>query len=206
MTSYRRFRGDTLVIASHNAGKVREIADLLGPYAGHFPSAGEFGLDDPEETGETFAANAALKARYVAERSGHPALADDSGLAVAALNGRPGVHSARWAEDASGRRDFGRAMERLEEALAGSADRRAWFVCSLCLAWPDGETALFEGRVDGTLVWPIRGANGFGYDPMFLPDGHDLTFGEMEPAAKHAISHRARAFAKLVAACFEAPV
>ena len=112
----------------------------------------------------------------------------------------------RWAEDASGRRDFGRAMERLEEALAGSADRRAWFVCSLCLAWPDGETALFEGRVDGTLVWPIRGANGFGYDPMFLPDGHDLTFGEMEPAAKHAISHRARAFAKLVAACFEAPV
>jgi len=165
-------------------------------------SAGELGLEEPEETGVTFAANAELKARAAALGSGLPALSDDSGLAVHALGGAPGIQSARWAETAAGR-DFRAAMERVEAALAGKADRTAHFVCALALAWPDGHVETFEGRVDGTLVWPPRGEKGFGYDPVFRPDGHEITFGEMDPDDKHAISHRADAFARLVAACFE---
>ena len=188
--------GNRIVIASHNAGKVREIRDLLDPLGLSVVSAGELGLEEPEETGETFAANAELKARFVAEGSGLPALSDDSGLAVSALDGAPGVHSARWA---GAERDFGHAMEKLERALAGKVDRSAYFVCALCLAFPGGGAEVFEGRIDGDLVWPPRGDKGFGYDPIFRPEGHDITFGEMEPAAKHAMSHRARAFAKLLA-------
>ena len=200
----RRFEGDALVIASHNQGKVREIADLLRPHVGRCPSAGELGLTDPEETGSTFLANAALKARHVAGGSGLPALADDSGLAVHALGGVPGVHSARWAEGADGVRDFAAAMERLEAALAGAGavDRRAHFACALALAWPDGHCETVEGRVDGTLTWPPRGDRGFGYDPVFVPDGHAVTFGEMAPEEKHRISHRADAFRRLIALCF----
>ena len=188
-----------LVIASHNPGKVREIADLVAPRGITAVSAGELGLPEPEETGTSFRENARIKSMAAARGAQAPALADDSGLVVPALGGDPGIHSARWA--GSGR-DFSLAMERVERALGGATDRRATFVCALSLAWPDGQVEDFEGRVDGTLVWPPRGARGFGYDPMFLPDGHEETFGEMEPAEKHAISHRARAFAKLVDACF----
>ena len=188
--------GNRIVIASHNAGKVREIRELLDPLGLSVVSAGELGLEEPEETGETFAANAELKARFVAEGNGLPALSDDSGLAVAALDGAPGIHSARWAGP---ERDFGMAMEEVERALEGKADRSAYFVCALCLAFPGGGAEVFEGRIDGDLVWPPRGDKGFGYDPIFRPEGHDITFGEMEPAAKHAMSHRARAFAKLLA-------
>jgi len=198
----RTFTEPKLVIASHNAGKVREIAELLAPFGVAVVSAGELGLDEPEETGATFAANAALKARAAALESGLPALADDSGLAVHALGGAPGIQSARWAETVAGR-DFRAAMERVEAELAGRADRTAHFVCVLALAWPDGHVETFEGRVDGTLVWPPRGEKGFGYDPVFRPDGHEITFGEMDPDDKHAISHRADAFARLVATCFE---
>ncbi len=198
----RRFTEDRLVIASHNAGKVREIAELLAPFGVAVVSAAALGLPEPEETGTTFAENAELKARAAAQGSGLPALADDSGLAVHALGGEPGIHSARWAETGSGR-DFGVAMEKVEAALTGKADRSAQFACVLALAWPDGHVESFAGRVDGTLVWPPRGVRGFGYDPVFRPDGYDVTFGEMDPAKKHAISHRADAFAKLVAACFE---
>jgi len=198
----RTFTEPKLVIASHNAGKVREIAELLAPFGVAVVSAGELGLDEPEETGATFAANAELKARAAALESDLPALADDSGLAVHALGGAPGIQSARWAETVAGR-DFRAAMERVEAELAGRADRTAHFVCVLALAWPDGHVETFEGRVDGTLVWPPRGEKGFGYDPVFRPDGHEITFGEMDPDDKHAISHRADAFARLVATCFE---
>ena len=196
----RRFTGGRLVIASHNAGKVREIVDLLSPYGADIVSAAELGLAEPEETGTTFEANAELKARAAATASGLPALADDSGLAVAALDGRPGIHSARWAGPG---KDFADAMARIHDALGPGAERRAWFVSALSLAWPDGHVETREGRVTGDLVWPPRGARGFGYDPMFLPDGQDLTFGEMEPDKKHAISHRAEAFRKLIEACFD---
>jgi XTP/dITP diphosphohydrolase len=185
------------VIASHNPGKVREIAELLAPHGLSVVSASDLGLPEPEETGASFEANARLKALAAAAGADLPALADDSGLAVAALDGRPGIHSARWAGPA---RDFATAMVRVEETLAGKSDRRAHFVCVLALAWPDGRCETFEGRVDGRLVWPPRGDRGFGYDPIFLPDGHDLTFGQMDPAKKHAISHRARAFEKFLAA------
>lgn len=200
-TTPRRFDGDTLVIASHNKGKIREISHLLGPYVGAFPSAGEFGLDDPEETGTTFVANAELKALYVAEGTGRPALADDSGLAVPALDGAPGIYSARWAELPDGRRDFDYGMRRLNEAL-GNRDPAAYFVCALALAWPDGHCETVEGRAHGRLVWPPRGDRGFGYDPMFMPENHELTYGEIDPAVKHAESHRADAFRQLVARCF----
>ncbi|MDX9861335.1 MAG: RdgB/HAM1 family non-canonical purine NTP pyrophosphatase [Rhodospirillales bacterium] len=196
----RRFAGGRLVIASHNAGKVREIGDLLAPFGVEVVSAGALGLAEPEETGETFVDNAVIKAEASARAARLPALADDSGLAVHALGGRPGIHSARWAGP---QRDFAAAMRKVEEALAGQADRTAHFVAALALAWPDGHVETVEGTVHGTLVWPPRGARGFGYDPMFLPDGRDQTFGEMEPAAKHAISHRADAFRKLVAGCFD---
>jgi len=189
-----------LVIASHNEGKVREIAALLDPYGVEPVSSATLGLPEPEETGTTFIANAELKARAAADLSGLPALADDSGLAVDALHGEPGIFSARWAGE---NKDFTLAMrtvwERVE-AAGPDAGHAAHFVCALSLAWPDGEIESFEGRVEGTLVWPPRGANGFGYDAMFLPDGESLTYGEMDPQAKHATSHRARAFVQLVAA------
>jgi XTP/dITP diphosphohydrolase len=191
--------GGRLVIASHNPGKVQEIADLLHPYQVLVVAASELGLAEPEETGATFQDNALIKARAAAKGAGLPALADDSGLAVCALMGRPGIHSARYAKEAGG---FAQAMERLQQELGASPDRRAYFVCALALAWPDGRAETFEGRVDGTLVWPPRGTHGFGYDPVFLPEGGALTFGEMEPASKHAISHRAHAFRQLVAAVF----
>ena len=198
-TPPRRFTGGTLVIASHNKGKVREIAELLGPYAATFVSAGELGLPEPEETGTSFVANAELKA-LAAAKAGHVALADDSGLVVPALNGDPGIYSARWAGPA---KDFQMAMRRVEDGLAGQSDRSAWFVCALSLAWPDGHVETVEGRCTGTLVWPPRGEHGFGYDPIFQPDGHGITFGEMDPARKHEMSHRADAFRQLVERCFK---
>ncbi len=194
----RRLRKGRLVIASHNAGKLREIAELVAPFGVDAVTAGSLGLPAPEETGTTFKANAELKALAAAEGAGLPALADDSGLVVPALSGAPGIHSARWAGP---ERDFARAMARVEEELDDSEDRSAYFLCALALAWPDGHRESFEGRVDGALVWPPRGDRGFGYDPIFLPEGETLTFGEMAPARKHAMSHRARAFAKLVADC-----
>lgn len=195
----RRLEGGKLVIASFNPGKVEEIAALLAPFGTQIMAASELGLEAPEETGASFRENAELKARAAAGATGLPALADDSGLVVPALGGAPGIHSARWAGQ---RRDFRTAMERVEQEL-GDADRRAWFACVLALCWPDGACQTFEGRVNGTLVWPPRGARGFGYDPMFVPDGGAGTFGEMDPDAKHRISHRADAFGKLVQACFE---
>jgi len=195
----RRFAGGTLVIASHNPGKVREIAELLAPHGANVALAAALGLAEPEETGASFVENAVLKARAAAERARLPALADDSGLVVAALGGAPGIHSARWA---GATKDFDVAMKRVNDLLDGSRDRSARFVCALALCWPDGHRETFEGEVRGTLVWPPRGSKGFGYDPMFMADGRSETFGEMEPGAKHAISHRADAFRKLVRACF----
>ncbi|HSK41316.1 MAG TPA: RdgB/HAM1 family non-canonical purine NTP pyrophosphatase [Arenibaculum sp.] len=194
----RKFSGDTLVIASHNQGKVREIADLLRPYAASFRSAGELGLPEPDETGATFRENAELKARAAAA-AGHVALADDSGLVVPALGGQPGIYSARWAGP---EKDFAQAMARVRRELPEDAGHTAHFVCALSLAWPDGHCETVEGRVYGTLVWPPRGDRGFGYDPIFVPDGFADTFGEMEPASKHRISHRADAFRQLVESCF----
>lgn len=195
----RRFDQPKLVIASHNAGKVREIAELLSPYGVEVISAGDLGLAEPEETGTTFIDNALLKAQAAAEAAMLPALADDSGLAVTALDGAPGIYSARWA---GADKNFGAAMEKVEELLRGSEDRSAKFVCALALAWPDGHADVFEGTVHGEITWPPRGDKGFGYDPIFTADGEDITFAEMEPARKHALSHRADAFAKLVRACF----
>jgi XTP/dITP diphosphohydrolase len=195
----RRFDGRDLVLASHNPGKVREIAALMRPFAVRVVSAGGLGLPEPEEIGTTFEANAALKASAAAQASALPALADDSGLCVMALNGEPGIYSARWAGPD---KDFTVAMGKVEKRLGGRSDRRAFFVAALSLAWPDGHVETFRGEVHGTLVWPPRGTRGFGYDPMFLPDGGGETFGEMEPDAKHAISHRAAAFRKLIEACF----
>ena len=193
--------GETLVIATHNPGKLREIAELIEPFGIDVVSASKLGLPEPEETGATFAENAALKAHAAAAGSGHPALADDSGLAVAALEGAPGIHSARWAGP---NKDFAAAMARVEQELekAGVENRRAAFVCALCLAYPDGRERAFEGRIEGRLTWPPRGDRGFGYDPMFLAEGYEITFGEMEPAEKHKISHRARAFARLIREIF----
>lgn len=190
------------MIATHNPGKLREIAALVEPLGIACVSVGALGLPEPAETETSFAGNALLKARAAAEGAGLPALADDSGLCVEALGGAPGVHTADWAETGSGR-DWARAMRKVEERLAAlgpGVSRRAAFHCALALAWPGGAHALFEGRCQGTLVWPPRGDRGFGYDPMFVADGERLTFGEMEPEAKHAISHRARAFAQLLAA------
>ncbi len=197
-SSPRRFSGDTLVIASHNRGKVSEIADLLRVHVRTFRSAAELNLPEPDETGTSFVANAELKARAAAA-GGLVALADDSGLAVTALGGQPGIHSARWGGPA---RDFLVAMTRVNQELGATPDRSACFVCALSLAWPDGHCETVEGRITGTLVWPPRGDHGFGYDPIFVPDGYDQTFGEVPPATKHAISHRADAFRQLVARCF----
>ncbi len=186
-----------LVIASHNAGKVQEIADLLRPLGVTAVSAGDLALPEPEETEKTFVGNALLKARAAADAAGLPALADDSGLSVEALGGDPGVYSARWAGP---KKDFQRAMQKVNEALRTAPNRAATFVCALAVAQPRNGEATFEGTVQGQLTWPPRGSHGFGYDPIFVPDGFRITFGEMEPHRKHAISHRADAFARLLAA------
>jgi len=206
----RKFDAKRLIVASHNAGKVREISALVQPFGVETISAGDLGLPEPEETGKTFIANAELKAVASAKAAGDVALADDSGLVVPALDGQPGIYSARWAIDpATGERDFAYGMKKLWDALdeKGPTDRSAYFVCVLTLAWPDeggkNHTESFEGRVYGKLVWPTRGEKGFGYDPMFVADGHDITFGEMDPDQKHAISHRADAFSQMIKACFE---
>lgn len=199
----RHFDGTRLVIASHNPGKVREINDLVRPFGVEAVSAGALGLAEPEETGTTFIANAELKARASAAGARIPALADDSGLVVPSLDGAPGLYSARWAGPT---KDFSIAMARVERELRARglepSGQPAHFVCALSLAWPDGHCESFEGKVHGRLTFPPRGSFGFGYDPIFIADGHDITFGEMAPAAKHAISHRARAFALLIEACF----
>ena len=195
--SRRLHSGDRLVLASHNPGKLVELAALLEPRGIAVQSASAFGLPEPEETAPDFVGNARLKALAAAQASGLPALADDSGFCAAALGGAPGVLSARWAGPD---KDFGAAIRRVHDASQGGTDR-AWFVCALCLAWNDGVTASFLGRVEGRMVWPPRGSLGFGYDPVFMANGAGQTFGEMDPAAKHRISHRAQAFAALLAAC-----
>ena len=204
----RKLAPGKLVIASHNEGKVREIRALLAPYGIDAVSAKELDLPEPDETGTTFFANAELKARSAADLSGLPALADDSGLCVDALGGDPGVRTANWAETPTGR-DWPLAMRKVEDALAAAApgagppvSREAHFVCVLAIAWPDGHVEWWEGRADGTLTWPPRGTVGFGYDPVFVPLGETRTYAELDPAEKHARSHRADAFAKLVAAVF----
>ena len=193
----RLIKGMRLVAATHNPGKAREIAALLdGNY--EIVTAGELNLPEPDETETTFVGNAMLKARHAALRSGEVCLADDSGLSIAALDGAPGIFSARWAGPS---KDFNLAMQKVEERLeeTGSKDRTAWFTSSLAVAWPDGTCVVVEGRVDGQVVWPPRGDKGFGYDPLFQPDGYDQTFGEMDPEAKDAMSHRALAFDRLKA-------
>lgn len=200
----RKFSGDTLVIASHNKGKIREIGELLAPFGVKVVSAGELGLEEPAETENTFAGNARIKAHYAAKKSGLPALSDDSGIMVDALDGAPGVYTADWAETPKGR-DFPMAMGKVWDMLQemkAPEPRTAHFNATLCLAWPDGHDEIFEGQVFGRIVWPMRGDNGFGFDPIFLPDGKTETFGEMDPAEKHAMSHRAVAFKKLVEGCF----
>ncbi len=191
----RRLERGRLVLATHNPGKVVELAELLNPQGLEVVSAGELGLPEPDETETTFIGNARLKALAAATASGLPAIADDSGLCVHALDGAPGIYSARWAGPG---KDFAVAMARVNDEL-GDKPRSAHFICALCVAWPDGHTEVVEGRVDGTLVWPPRGGNGFGYDPMFLMDGRDATYGEMARAEKEADNHRARAFAQLAA-------
>ncbi len=205
----RRIGPGKLVIATHNAGKLKEISALLAPYGVECLSAGSLGLPEPEETGTTFVDNALLKARAAAEGAGIVSLADDSGLSVAALDGRPGVYTADWAErqwfEGDPGRDWDMAMGQVEGLLAQQgpdADRSAAFHCTLALAWPDGEYAVYEGIAPGSLTWPPRGQLGFGYDPVFVPQGRERTFAEIEPAEKHTISHRADAFAKLVAEQF----
>ena len=203
----RKLDTKTIVVASHNAGKIAEIAELIGPLGFSAKSAAELNFAVPEETGTTFEENAAIKALASAKKSGLPALADDSGICVDALDGQPGVYTADWAETADGSRDFNMAMEKVEKALAEKGaktpeTRTARFVCVLCLAWPDGHTETFRGQVDGNLVWPPRGDKGHGYDPVFKPEGHKRTFGEMSadektvggPEDGGALSHRARAF------------
>jgi XTP/dITP diphosphohydrolase len=205
---HRRIEG-RIVIATHNAGKLREMRELLAPYGIEAVSAGELGLIEPDETGTSFRANARIKAEAAAATSKLPAFADDSGIVVEALDGAPGIYSARWAGES---KDFNGAMQKIENLLREkkTTDRRAHFVSALCVAWPDGHLEEFEGRIDGTLVWPPRGTAGFGYDPMFLPEDHTRTFGEMNADEKHGLppkgqglSHRARAFVKLAAACLK---
>jgi XTP/dITP diphosphohydrolase len=195
-------RGQRLVIASHNQGKVREMAELLAPFGIETVAASTLRLAEPEETGASFAENAKLKAVAAAKASGLPALADDSGLAVASLGGEPGIHSARWGGPT---KDFALAMARVNRDLEtiSARDRSAKFICALALATQDGTVDVFEGEVSGTLVWPPRGTKGFGYDPIFVPEGFEETFGEMEPELKHAMSHRARAFEQLMLATYE---
>jgi XTP/dITP diphosphohydrolase len=196
----RRLVEKRLVVASHNPGKVAEIGDLIAPFGLEAVAASTLGLAEPEETETTFIGNALIKAHAAAQAAGIPALSDDSGLCVDALNGEPGVYSARWAGP---RKDFRDAMQLVHDRLreSGAKDRTAHFVCALAIAWPDGHAETFEGRITGSLIWPPRGTLGFGYDPMFVPEDHAITFGEMRPSQKHAMSHRARAFAKFVEAC-----
>ena len=196
----RSFTEPKLVLATHNPGKVVEIAALLEPFGVEVVSAGELRLPEPEETEATFEGNARLKAHAAARAANLPALSDDSGLAVSGLGGAPGIYSARWAGPG---KDFGVAMARVETELGDNPDRSAHFVCALTLAWPDGHDETFVGKVHGALTFPPRGEHGFGYDPIFVAEGHAQTFGEMDPAQKHAMSHRADAFSQLVAACFE---
>jgi XTP/dITP diphosphohydrolase len=198
---HRRLQPGKLVLASHNAGKLREVAALVAPYGLEVVSVRELGLPEPAETENSFLGNATIKALAAASATGLPALADDSGFSVASLGGDPGVRTADWAELPDGSRDYAMAMAKVAKLAAPHADRAAWFTCALVLAWPDGHTEGFEGRIDGHWVTPPRGTNGFGYDPMFVPEGGTQTFGEMSPAEKHAVNHRARAFALLAAAC-----
>ncbi|AVW92525.1 RdgB/HAM1 family non-canonical purine NTP pyrophosphatase [Celeribacter baekdonensis] len=201
----RTFDGDTLVLASHNKGKLREIAELLAPFGIKVISAGDLGFEEPDETEDTFAGNARIKAHFASKESGLPALSDDSGIMVDALGGAPGVYTADWAETPNGR-DFPMAMKKVWdklEAIDASEPRTARFCCTLCLAWPDGHDEIFEGKVEGRLVWPMRGDLGFGFDPIFLPEGETETFGEMDPAKKQDMSHRADAFRKLVSGPFK---
>jgi XTP/dITP diphosphohydrolase len=205
----RRLGSETLVIATHNAGKLQEIAALFAPFGVNCISAGALGLPEPAENGKTFVENALIKARAAAENSGLPALADDSGLCVTALGGAPGVYTADWAErqwfEGAPGRDWYMAMGKVEGLLCeqgAQVDRSCWFACVLAVAWPDGESAVYEGRVDGTCTWPPRGTMGFGYDPVFVPRGRAVTFAELDPEEKHHISHRADAFGKLVAEQF----
>ena len=204
MSGHRKFTGRKLVVASHNPGKIREIGELLAAFDVEPVSAGSLGLPEPVEDGDSFIANAEIKALAAARGANMIALSDDSGFALEALDGAPGIYSARWAGPS---KDFTVAMQKLEDELQKAGvmtpdARRARFICALTLAWPDGHVESFEGTVTGTAVWPPRGENGFGYDPVFLPDGYDLTFGEMDAAAKHAMSHRADAFRQLINACF----
>jgi XTP/dITP diphosphohydrolase len=191
----RRLEPGRLVLATHNPGKVGELAELLGPHGLEVVAAGALGLAEPEETEDSFVGNAELKALAAATASGLPAIADDSGLCVDALGGAPGIYSARWA---GATKDFAAAMARVHEAMGGEGPRTAHFICALSLAWPDGHLETVEGRVDGHLVWPPRGGNGFGYDPMFVMDGRTQTYGEMSRAQKEAENHRARAFRLLL--------
>lgn len=195
----RQFDGNTLVVASHNEGKVKEIEDLLKSLNIQFVSAKNLGLKEPEETGASFRENAELKASLASQATNLPAIADDSGLAIDALGGAPGIFSARWGGK---NRDFNLAMEKVEKRLAGTMNRNAAFICALSLSWPDGHLETFEGRVNGSVCWPPRGDKGFGYDPIFIASSMELTFGEIDPALKHSISHRADAFRQLSAACF----
>ncbi len=205
----RRLGSGKLVIATHNAGKLKEISALLAPYGMECISAGALGLPEPAETGTTFVENALIKARAAAEAAQLPALADDSGLSVAGLDGRPGVYTADWAErqwfEGEPGRDWYMAMGKVEgmlQAIGPQADRACWFSCVLAIAWPEGESAVYEGRVNGRYTWPPKGERGFGYDPVFVPEGRSETFAEIDPEEKHRISHRADAFAKLVAEQF----
>lgn len=193
-------RGQKLVLASHNKGKLREIEALLRPHGVEVVSAVDLGLPEPEEDAPDFAGNAKIKALAAATVSELPALSDDSGFCVAALGGAPGVHSARWAGPS---KDFSAAMTLVNDRIGDNPDRRAWFIAALCLAWPDGHTETFLGRIDGAVVWPPRGDKGFGYDPMFVPSSGQKTFGEIDPDEKHAISHRARSFAQVLVSCFD---
>ena len=199
----RKLVENKLVLASHNKGKLVEIAELLKPFGKSVISAGDLGFTQPDETEDTFEGNARIKAHFAAKSSGLPALSDDSGLQVHALNNAPGVYSADWAETPDGR-DFNMAMHTVWRELKKSSASglyKARFICTLCIAWPDGHDEVFNGTVNGTIVWPMRGNNGFGYDPIFQPDGKTQTFGEIDPAEKHAVSHRADAFAKLTSGC-----
>ena len=195
----RLFKEPKVVLATHNPGKVVEIADLVKPFGIEVVSAGELDLPEPEETETTFKGNARLKAHAAAKASGLPALADDSGLSVKALDGAPGIYSARWAGPT---KDFGVAMDRVREELGDNPSREAMFICALTLAWPDGHDETFLGTITGALTFPAKGKHGFGYDPIFVPTGFSPACGEMDPAKKHAMSHRAHAFEQLVAACF----
>ena len=200
----RKFSGDKLLVATHNAGKLTEISEILAPHGVSVVGAGDMDLPEPEETEDTFVGNARIKAHAAAQATGLPALADDSGITIDALDGAPGVYTADWAETGNGR-DFMMAMARANDEITAkgpNAPRTAQFRCTLVIAWPDGHDEVFEGVMPGALVWPIRGEGGFGYDPMFMPEGYDITCGEMDKAEKNTISHRGRALAQFVAGCF----